>query len=544
MKKYLPYVIAIFIPIMTFVIFFVMARNRIFIFSSSFSKEVRAELTGVDTKLSDKFARHLYSAMMILSEKTEVKGAFFAKNTEGSSEVLRRVTNTINAYSLGSDFISKIEIVNNDREIIISSGRTETGKRVFDEQLWNKLSSSTENSIKHLRQEGNYIFAINVNSQGRIIFYIDVIKFRKLIPDNRKWLKKNLMFSDKGIFFACTSNKIKQNLNDKINSKPESFNKPVSYKTGGFVIWGKRLVLELKNKKVNTDIFVFIVGNPNDFPLNFLQRLLLVINGVIAVALILLMILKIKNEKEKARIAEFKERSDFVFDMLEESSGILDESAKTGELSLNKIYDVTQGLEKDKGLEPTLTDYTEETEEFETQSADETVEVPDQAYSEYSTEQVDEELKELASQVSKGTDLSNPTLKNYWANISDVLDLDFNISHFALLEKDDEGLFTVVRSQGLSPETVDSLKFSTFDKFYDKFFKLNKNLYIIKDAFVNKNLQDMFSAEDRQNIGELLLFPVTHENDMIALLCFGRQKGLNKLEEGKLQEKIVEKSKI
>ncbi len=550
MKKYLPYIIAIFIPIMTFVIFFVMARNRSFIFSSSFSKEVRAELSGVDTKLTDKFSKHVYSSMIVLREKTEIKGAFFAKNTEGSAETLRRVSNTINAYSLGSDFVNKIEIVNNEREIIISSGRTETGQRLFEEALWNKLKVSNENRIYHIQHKGYYIFAVNVNSQGRIIFYVDVAKFKNLIPSNRNWLKQNLMFGKKAVFFACPSAALKQNLIEKINTEKRDFETPVEYKTSGYIIWGKRLVLNLRNNTVKTGILVFVIGNPKDFPLNFLQRLLLLINGVIAVSLILLMILKIKNQKEKERITEYKQRSNFVFDMLEESSKILDESARTGELSINEIYDVTEGLERDKGVS-TMAITTEvevasdmEIPEGDVSPEDQTVEIPDDAYLEYSTEAVDEELKELANQVSQGADLSNPSLKSYWANISEVLDIDFNISHFALLEEDEEGLFTVIRSQGLSPETVDNLKFSKYDKFYDRFFKLNKNLYIIKDAFVNKNLQDMFSAEDRQSIGELLLFPVTKQGDMVALLCFARERGLNQLEENALKDKIAQQSRI
>ena len=539
MKKFTPFIVALLIPLMTFVIFFFMARNRSFIFSGSFSSEVRAELNGIHSKLTDKIGKNIYSALLVLADKTEIKGAYFTQNTEGSSEILRRVSNTINAYALGSEFVSQIQIVNNNAEIIVTSGRTETGRRKFEEELWNKLSLSDENSLKHVLYKNYYVFAISVNGQGKIVFFVDVNKFASLIPRKRAWLSKNFLFSASTLYFACPSNNFMQSVETHINRQGSALHSDMEFKHSGYIGWGKSISLALRNgKTVKTQMNVFVIGNPKDFPLNFLQRLLLIVNGAIVILLLILLILRIKNENEKSRIVEYHERSNFVFGMLEESTKVLDDSAKTGELSLNEINDIAMTLEHDKmtGSSAGSTGFVQE--------KDGTVNIPDSAYSKESGANIDNELKELVSEVSRGVDIQHSALKQYWEKVKSVLNFDFNISRFALLEKNTEGVFTVAKSEGLSPLTVERLQFSVFDKFHDKFFKLNKNLYIFKDAFLNKALDEMFDPADKETIGELLLFPVTQENEIIAILCFAREKGLMKIQEELLKNKIIEKSRL
>lgn len=555
MKKYLPYIAAILVPVMTFVIFFAMARNRSFIFQGSFSSEVKAELNGVSSELSDKISKQIYSAMVLLSNKTEIKAAFFASNNEASSDVIRRVSNTINAYVLGSKFVSSIVVANNDREIIVSSGRTETGQRQVDEELWNKLKDTSVDELRHVFYNNKYVFSMPINNDGKLLLYVDVKRFNSVIPETKKWLSKRLMFSKNALFFACDSQGLKAELVAKIKKRSRNYNNPVEYKISGYMIWGKRQVLKLRDgRNVKTNIIAFVIGNPKDFPLNLLQKLLLIINGSLVVALLILMMLKLKNEKEKQRIREYKERTNFVFDMLEESSKVLDESARGSELTLNDLEEIAMDMGKNGAISTSEITFDEvKAAEVETEAVSEDIEaveeegivtVPEEAYEHAHVSNIDEELKELAEKVSTGVDIENTSLKNYWSNIRGVLDIDFDVHKYALLEKDKDGLFSVANSSGFTEETIDNLKFTEFDKFYDKFFKLNKNLYIIKDAFANRELSKMFSPTDQQGIGELLIFPVSISGDVIALLCFAREKGLDKLREEELKDKIVDKSRL
>ena len=542
MKKYLPYISIILIPVMTFIIFFVMATKRSFIFRGTFSSEVKAELANISSKFGEKINKEVYSTMRILSEKVEVKSAFGARDIEWSSDIQARLTNTINAYAYRSTFVSNIYLVNNNREIIVSARRNETSLRKFDEGLWNKLKSSNVSSLKHIFHDNRYIFCYDVNQSGKIIFFVDPSKFDQFVGEKKKWLSKNLKFASHTIVYAAKNTSMASTLEDRVGANINAFNSPAKYSMDSGIIWGKRIILSLRNnREIKTDIAVFVFGNPRTFPLNWLQRGLLIVNALIIFAFIILVVLKIKNENEKLRITEYKERTNFVFDMLEESSKLLDESARSGELTLDELEGVATDLEsspkqgeKDKLLSASYAKVDE----------DGVVEIPDSAYAKEGVKDIDDELKMLAKNVSEGVDVLNPSLKNYWSDISNVLDLDFHISKFALLEKDDGGVFKVAKSQGLSEQTVENLKFSEYDKFYDKFFKLSKNLYIIKDAFVNKALYSMFSDEDRNRIGELLLFPISHEKNVIAILCFARDKGLDKLSEEELKEKIVHNSKI
>jgi hypothetical protein len=553
MKKYLPYISIILIPVMTFVIFFVMATKRSFIFRGTFSSEVKAELATLSSAVGENINKEIYSTMRILSEKVEVRSAFGARDIEWSSEIQARLTNTINAYAYRSSFVSNIYLVNNNREIIVSARRNETSLRKFDEKIWNKLKTSDSSALKHILDDNYYIFSYDVNLSGKIILFVDPSKFSEFVSDNKKWLSKNLKFSTHSVLYAAKNQSMADTVEERYLKNPSSFENPVEYAMNSGIMWGQKISIPLRDgRNIKTDMVVFVFGNPKHFPLNWLQKALLSVNALIIFAMLILVLLKIKNENEKLRITEYKERTNFVFDMLEESSKLLDDSARTGELTLDDLEGVAGDIEEEKGIPSSFGmasgdeshDEKREPVSVAKVSDDGVVEIPQSAYERASVKNIDDELKMLAKNVSEGIDLSNPSLKHYWSNISGVLDLDFHISKFALLEKDDGGVFKVAKSQGLSEETIENLKFSRYDKFYDKFFKLSKNLYIIKDAFVNRTLYNMFSDEDRNKIGELLLFPISHERDVIAILCFARDKGLDKLSEDELRDKIIHNSKI
>lgn len=140
--------------------------------------------------------------------------------------------------------------------------------------------------------------------------------------------------------------------------------------------------------------------------------------------------------------------------------------------------------------------------------------------------------------------LSSDILKSYWVKMSSMLKTDLDINKFALLEKDEDGLFNVIKNVGFTMETVELLKFTEYDRFYKNFFKHNKNLYITNDAFLNEELYKMFSEDDQNNIGELLFFPVVYSTEVIGILCCARDKGLAKLDKDILLNKIVQQSKF
>jgi hypothetical protein len=130
-------------------------------------------------------------------------------------------------------------------------------------------------------------------------------------------------------------------------------------------------------------------------------------------------------------------------------------------------------------------------------------------------------------------------LKDLWVNITEILKKDFNVDKIALLEKDEDGLFNIIKNMEFDFETVEKMKFTEFDKFYNNFFKMGLNLYIIKDVFANKTLFDMFSTQDRENIGELLFLPLNKNNEIIGILCCSRKKGLPVIDTNLIKNKIL-----
>jgi len=130
-------------------------------------------------------------------------------------------------------------------------------------------------------------------------------------------------------------------------------------------------------------------------------------------------------------------------------------------------------------------------------------------------------------------------LKTYWVKMSIMLKTDLNIEKFALLEKDEDGLFSVVKNVDFSYQTVDTLKFTEFDKFYTNFFHKGLNLYITENVFQNSELSAMISPDDKAGIGELMFFPIRKNSETIGILCCARTAGHKPLEAGLLKNKIV-----
>jgi len=484
-----------------------MAKNRSFIFASSFSQEVKAELIGITTNFADKISNHVYTTMMLLANKDEIRGALFSKKTEGSADIMRRVSNTLNAYVLGSEFVSSIQIVDKDTNIVVTSGRTETGLRKFKSDLWKKLNDSTETELKHIMDENFYIFSIKINNEARLILFVDVTKFKAMVPSSKTWFR-GLNYSDDCIFFGSSNSAVKESVVRTLKKSSVNINEPVEFSISSNIAWGKKLSIVMRDgRKIPVDINVFVVGNPKAFPLNMLQRLLLLINAVIILALVLLLLLKLKNDADRAKIAKYKEKAAFINDVLEESSEVLDESSRGTEIALDELDRASLDFETTgvTGSSELIMDTPFSLEEKESSvSKDEILKIPDEAYEKEPEGKIDKELQDLADVVSKGIEIKNPELQGYWENVSNILGMDFSVNRYALLEKDEDGLFSVVKSEGFSPQTIENLKFTEFDKFYNKFFKLKKNLYIIKDAFAVKALSEMFAPEDKKYIGELL----------------------------------------
>ncbi len=133
----------------------------------------------------------------------------------------------------------------------------------------------------------------------------------------------------------------------------------------------------------------------------------------------------------------------------------------------------------------------------------------------------------------------NDTFKTLWIKMSDMLKTNLNISKFALLEKDEDGLFNVIKNVDFSIETVEMLKFTDYDRFYNNFFKHDKTVYIKDKVFLNEGLFKMFSQEDRENIGELLLLPIINKGEVVGVLCCAREKGLEKLNPEVIYNNII-----
>ncbi len=135
-------------------------------------------------------------------------------------------------------------------------------------------------------------------------------------------------------------------------------------------------------------------------------------------------------------------------------------------------------------------------------------------------------------------------LKAYWVKMSAMLKTEMKIDKFALLEKDEDGLFSVVKNVDFSFQTVDTLKFTEYDKFYSHFFIKGINLYITKNVFQNSELEKMFSPDDKKNIGELMFFPIRKADDVIGILCCARPAGQLPLDKEHLKHKIIHPSRL
>jgi len=158
-------------------------------------------------------------------------------------------------------------------------------------------------------------------------------------------------------------------------------------------------------------------------------------------------------------------------------------------------------------------------------------------------EDVEGFVEYVSLDVDEGAGIINYPLKRYWKKIKTVLEHDFNFGKYALLEKDEDGLFSVVKNVGFSFDTVENMKFTEFDPFYSNFFKFKKSLYINDNIFENEILNDCIAEQDKENIGEILFFPLSTKKEIIAILCCARRKGLPIIDVKKLNEKILSQAK-
>jgi hypothetical protein len=168
---------------------------------------------------------------------------------------------------------------------------------------------------------------------------------------------------------------------------------------------------------------------------------------------------------------------------------------------------------------------------------------------EYFEEVTEEDAYEKVDNFALENSISSETLHSgildkYWEEISKILSVDFKMQRIALLEADEDGLFSVTKNIGYARETLETLKITEFDKIYSAFFSHNKSLYITDSPFENSGLSKMFSEEDKENIKELIFVPVTRKNEVIAILCISRFDEIVGLDLDDFKERIVLKSAV
>ncbi len=266
---------------------------------------------------------------------------------------------------------------------------------------------------------------------------------------------------------------------------------------------------------------------------------ILVLNGLLIVALVLLLVLRVLNHWEHGRLEAVRARIDSHDEAMQEMQATAEEIIRaTDTMYLNEVVEYHPAAEPAVGL---------------TQPADDEMPTLGSVLSRSRGESSDErtfetrdhdlELQSIIDQVAfrqegdpgngfdsgsaltvEDADSAQGTgeIDAWWTRMVSVLQRSLAVRDVLLLEEDGHGIFRVTRRSGFSAECETACTLSSGEKLYTLFAARNKVLFVRESALKTASMQRRFPGVSQEEIDQLAYVPVVQQGVVRAVLVFGR----------------------
>ena len=279
-----------------------------------------------------------------------------------------------------------------------------------------------------------------------------------------------------------------------------------------------------------TSQFLVLAENYDGRELPVLAVQLLILTGLIFLALLLLLILRIFHYGDAARMASVNKRLAINDELTQESQATVEEIVQaTDKLTRQPEYSVLdEGSARAADEEmPTLQSVLKRSQ------FDEDARVPNREH--------DAELERVIHVVADKNDSFEEerdagVFDEYWRSILATLEQKFSITDVLLLEDDGAGVFRVQYSSGFGGCSFDACSIDRAEKLYKGILAKRKILYIREGALKNTTIKSRFPDLLASSVDQMVFLPVIREKEISALLIIAQPPGSPLLVQESLQE--------
>ncbi len=502
MRRWLPYLIALLIPVMTFISFAFMIKYRKLIFKESFIKNSSSVFIDIKKQFENYYKKNVRKEFTIFESRLE---------GEINDEAMKKVLSSYNTQLNSSKTITEGVLVSNlNFEILYRSNLTLSNKE-FDEMKWQLNNQKIEQPIKFMNLKERYI-AYKKFKEHYIFFIINPKFFYALMRENYPYLnEQSLIVKGKNIYMNIEQNYYNKNKDKfiKLNTMVEKYGSLINIpdlnenyaKLKGDYLFIEKVSLKEGGENIRDFIFYLRV-DPTKFPMNLWHKMILVINGGFVIIMFIILLFRIKSEMDLEKIKDYGDHGDVDWD----------ENYVTPDIEEINVED-TMDLEIPDVLETTAENDVEEH-----------LEVPEQYYeSAGEKETKDNELSGLINEVTDHEE-EMQRYNSLWKNISSMIndnelriminiydsENDEYLPHF---KKNvyDESPITIKNDHWLVKEYVDQ----------------NNALLVPTEVNIIPKIEEIFQIDYYPDVSSFFVAPVKKSGDYQAIIIVAADKPLD-----------------
>ena len=458
MKKWIPYLVALLIPIMIFVSFLWMIKKRTFIFKEAFIQKGLELVDNIQLSYKDSLIKDVFLKLPQLEGKL---------TNPDDAQIKTLLKNLI----LDSTMVENIFITDTDSNLKYFYNSVE--KEKLKDLDWMVKNLPESESVQFLFYKSVYIAFKKYQNQNLFIFLNPSIFFRQM-KEKYPFLNREIIFNQKNMFF----NFIQKDYSDHTDTIQKAMaimdsGKKVILELEGNYLFAKKLILEKEGKPLY-EMNLFLYLPPSKMPLTVFQKIILIFTALVIIIMLFILLLKIKNDSYASKIRTYEAGNEF----------------------WNKNF--SEGDENEE--------YEEEEE-----PSDESLEIPQKYYESPTKEKKDQELTTLIGEVNTHEE----TIQKYnslWKNTSEILSnkTDYNMGIF-LLDSDSNEL-TSHFVKNLFSEILPTF---TMDQWVIKtYIERNLSLYVREHAMAATPVKEILNSDEYQMIESFFIAPLMQERKL------------------------------
>lgn len=483
MKKWVPYIIGLLIPVMIFISFAWMIKQRTFVFKDGFVKQGNLMVENIESDFQSLLNRDAIKKINAIEAKLQEN-----KEAEGAINLLLKNL-TVDSLVLDNLFVTDSDLnlkYFNDKNTL--NKINEIRKAVKSEP-----SKDGFNAVYCAK--GYYVYKSIPNA--KIFASINTGFFQKIIREKYPFIQADLIVSQRQWYFNFSDAALKtyrahKDLAEQIELEADKGKRGI-LKLKGDYVFGKKAYMKENNRELfSVNFFVYV--NPAHYPMSLWHRILLVVNAILILAMFLMFLFKLKNESMMKQMDEY---SDVNEDFLEKNPMTVYEAQNESPVEA-------------------VGDNVETEEEY--------LEIPDEYFNknEAPAKKPNQELTDIISEV-KDHEEEVSKYTSLWKNILGLVhNPDLKMMLGLIGEEDDQ---VIVHFQK-NLEAESPLNISIDNWVIENYTLSGKSLWITEDALKASPVKQIFPFEYQLDANSVFIAPVKSEEGEIRgiFLLFSADK--------------------